>query len=393
MRRPAILGGPPLVPEGVPFARPLTPPLERVTARLMPSYERGVLSNGPLVHRLEEVVAERLQVRHVVAVASCTSGLVLAIAHLRPAAPVVVPSFTFVATAHAVTWNGVRPLFVDCDPASFQLDVDRLHRRPESVGGIVATHVFGVPAPVERIEEVARSLELPLIFDAAHAMGASCRGRPVGGFGDAEVFSLSPTKPMVAGEGGLVATNSDDLAYGVRMGRNYGDPGDYDARFIGLSARMSELHAALALESLALLDGQLEVRRTLADRYRSGLTVVPGVTPQSVRPGDDPAHTFFGVTVDEDQFGISRDLVASALRREGIDTRSYFSPPVHKQQAYADLPSVDVPVSEHLSARCLCLPLFGNLPPGRVDAVIEALASIVPYAEEIRETVEVSALR
>lgn len=393
MRRPAILGEAPLVPESLPFVRPLTPPLERVTARLQTSYDRGVLSNGPLVQELEDTVAARLGVRHVVAVASCTSGLILTLAHLRPRGPVVVPSFTFMATAHAVVWNGLRPLFADCDPATFQLDVDNMAARLDGAGAIMATHLFGSPAPAPRIEEVAASLGVPVMFDAAHALGASCGHRPVGTFGDAEVFSLSPTKLVLAGEGGLVATDREDLAGAVRTGRNYGDPGDYDARFVGLNARMSEFHAAMALESLVLLDENLERRRGLVGRYLAALADVPGVTPQHVPPGDVSSYTFFAVTVDEEELGLSRDLVSLALRDEGIHTRSYFRPPVHRQLAYADVASDDLPVTDDLAARVVCLPLYAGLPAYGVEVVGEALASLAAHADEVRQRVGVGALR
>src|SRR5690606_32516970 len=296
----ALLGGQPAFPEGLPFFRPATPPLERVTARLAPSYERGVLTNGPLVRELEAAAAERLGVPEVVAVASCTAGLMLVFQALaRPGTAAVMPSFTFSATAHAARWAGAVPRFAECDAASCQLDVADAATRLEGASVLVGTHVFGAPCAPEEVEKVGRAAGLAVVFDAAHGFGATRAGRPVESFGDAEVFSLSPTKPMTAGEGGLVAVRDPELAARIRLGVDYGNPGDYDTRFAGLNARMSELHAAVALESLAELDEHLAIRRRLAARYQEALAAVPGVRPQAVDPGDASTWKDFTVIVDE----------------------------------------------------------------------------------------------
>lgn len=382
MRQPAVLGGTPAFPDGLPFARPYTPPLEAVTARLAPSYDQGMLTNGPLVRQLEAEVAERLGVAHVVAVASCTSGLMLALRHLQRSGPVVLPSFTFSASAHAPSWCGLEPVFAECRPDTFQVDVDDLRSRLDGAGSIMATHVFGAPCPAEQLEVLAAEADLALVFDAAHALGATRQGRSVGGFGDAEVFSLSPTKLVVGGEGGLVATNRDDVAEAVRLGRDYGNPGDYDCRFPGLNARMSELHAAMALESLAMLDEHLERRQLAAAHYRSGLEKIDGLALQVVDDGDVSTYKDFTISIDA-AFGISRDVTRAALAVEGIDTRCYFDPPVHAQQAYGHLPSAKLAVTDDVASRVLSLPMFARLPLEAVDTVVEVLASLGEHAEQV----------
>ena len=162
----------------------------------------------------------------------------------------------------------------------------------------------------------------------------SAAGGPSGGFGAAEVFSLSPTKVVVAGEGGLVTTNDGALADVIRMGRDYGNPGSYDSAFAGLNGRLSELHAAMALESLGDLDEHLARRRRLVARYVDGLATVPGLRVQHLAPDDESTHKDFTIVVDEAAFGVDRDTLVAALRAEGIDTRCYFSPPVHRHTAY-----------------------------------------------------------
>lgn len=381
----ALLGGQPAFPEGLPFFRPATPPLERVTARLAPSYERGVLTNGPLVRELETAVAERLGVPEVVAVASCTAGLMLAFQALaRPGTAAVMPSFTFSATAHAARWAGAVPRFAECDAASCQLDLADAAARLAGASVLVGTHVFGAPCAPEQVEKVGRAAGLAVVFDAAHGLGATRAGRPVGSFGDAEVFSLSPTKPMTSGEGGLVAVRDPELARRIRLGVDYGNPGDYDTLFAGLNARMSELHAATALESLAELDDHLATRRRLAARYQEALAGVPGIRPQAVDPGDTSTYKDFTVIVDEDAYGLDRDALATALKAEGVDTRPYFHPPVHRQRAYADLGTPALPVTDWVAARVISLPLWRDMPPEAVDRVVELLARIHERADAVR---------
>lgn len=388
MRLPAAAGGTPAFPDGLPFVRPTVPDLEKVVARFSPSYERGMLTNGPVVRAFEEQAAEHLGVPHVVAVSSCTAGLMLVIRILAPKGPVVLPSFTFSASAHAIAWNGLEPRFVECDPASFQVDTDSVSDRLAGAGAVLATHVFGSPCDVETLERIAGAAGIPVLFDAAHAFGARRDGRAVGGFGAAEVFSLSPTKVVVAGEGGVVATHDSALAEALRIGRDYGNPGDYDTRFVGLNARMSELHAAIAIESLGGLDERLVIRHRIVDRYRSGLAELPGVIAQHVDARDESTYKDFTVAIDEAAFGLSRDLVVQALRADGIDTRNYFSPPVHRQQAYRDVAPFDLPVTDKAASRVVSLPIYTTITDAQVDTVTQVLGALHQHADEVRAALD-----
>lgn len=355
--------------------------------RLRPSYDVGILTDGPLVRSLEEKAAEVLGVAHVVAVASCTAGLMLCVQALEVEGTVLLPSFTFSASAHAVAWNGLRPAFADCDPCTFQVDVDDLAGRIDGAGAVMATHVFGAPCEVERLQAMAQAAGIPILFDAAHAFGATRRGRSVGGFGACEVFSLTPTKIVVGGEGGLVTTDDAGLADAVRMGRNYGNPGNYDTRFAGLNARMSEFHAALALESLLDLDPHLERRRWLARRYEAALQCLPGIAWQAIDPADQSTYKDFTITVDEAAFGASRHTVVRALEAEGVDTRSYFCPPVHRHQAYYHLPAVHLPVTDRVAARVINLPIYPDLPDHAPAVIAETLMALHAHAEEALDAV------
>jgi dTDP-4-amino-4,6-dideoxygalactose transaminase len=358
----------------------------QVVHRMQAAYESGQITNGALVAELERRVAERLGVDHVIAVSSCTTGLMLTVQAIDPTPGVVVPSFTFMATAHAVAWNGLAPVFAECDESSLLLDADDAGRRASGAAAILATHLFGAPCDTVALDAVAAAHRIPIVYDSAHALGSTHGGRPIGSFGLAEVFSLSPTKLVVAGEGGLVTTNDEALATTLRHARDYGNEGDYDAQVVGLNGRMSELHAAMAIESLALLDEHVRRRRALAARYVEGVRSIPGLRPQRVHPDDESSFKDLCLVVDPDTFGLDRDEIMGALRRDGIDCRSYFSPPVHRQHAYRDVPPVDLPVTDRVAARTLCLPIFGDLGLADVDRVVEALARIQQHADEIRHS-------
>jgi dTDP-4-amino-4,6-dideoxygalactose transaminase len=383
--RPALLGGTPAFGAGLPFARPTRPSLGRVMRRLRSSYEAGILTNGPLVAELEERAAERLGVRHVVAMSSCTSGLMLAVQALTEgrSGPVVLPSFTFSATAHAVMWNGRLPRFADCVRETMQIDAVHAAALLEGASALIATHVFGAPCDPNGIVRLARAHDVPVLFDAAHAFGARVGADAVGGFGAAEVFSLTPTKVLVGGEGGLVATNEAALAEVMRMGRNYGDPGDYDTQFAGLNARMSEFHAATALQSLELLDGALQRRHEIAQLYRNNLHGVPGVGFQYVPAHDVSTYKDFVITIDPHAFGVARDVLVLALAAEGIDTRNYFDPPVHRQHAYRHVVHDDLPDTEVVSSRILALPMFTDLRDDEVERVADVIAAVHEHADAI----------
>jgi dTDP-4-amino-4,6-dideoxygalactose transaminase len=377
--RPAFLGGRPLFPDGLPLARPAVADPDKVAKTAHAILTSGVLTNGPTVRELEARAAEYLGVQHCVAVASCTAGLMLVLRGSRLSGDVVLPSFTFSATAHAVAWNGLRPVFADIRPESLLLDPDAAARATGMrTSAILATHIYGAPCDVEELAEVATRNGIRLFFDAAHAFGSRRGATMVGGFGDAEVFSLSPTKVLIAGEGGIIATNDDILAERCRIGRDYGNPGDYDTRFVGLNARMSELHAATALASFDDLEERIAERNRLAARYRTVLGGLPGIAFPQVADGDRSVYKDFTVLLDADSFGMDADGVAKALAAEGVQTRRYYAPPVHRQRAYRSLAPANgsLPVTDAAAARALTLPLWTGMDDEQIDGVGVALARL-----------------
>lgn len=382
-RKPAVLGGPPLLAEPLPMTRPTIVADDELFDRFGAIFDSGMLTNGPVVAEFERRVATYLGVGDVVAVSSCTTGLMLVLRCLSASGSVILPSFTFMASGHAVRWNGLRPRFADCEPDTFTLDPQAVRDcSDDDVSAVLGVHTFGVAGDAEELTKAAAARGAELIFDAAHGLGGRYRdGTRIGSKGLAEVFSLSPTKALSTGEGGLIATNDPDLAAELRLARNYGNPGDYDSRMIGLNARMTEFAAAIGLRNLPLLDATLDRRRRLAGRYAETLASLP-VRLQRVPDGTTPVYKDFTVLITAEEFGLSRDQLAAALAAEGISTRTYFDPPLHRQRAYTEF-AAQLPVTEMITRKCLTLPLYSHMPFDLVDRVCEAVALTYAHRYEI----------
>jgi dTDP-4-amino-4,6-dideoxygalactose transaminase len=399
----------------VPFVRPALPTFESVREAYEEILRSGQLTKGRYVEGLEHALAKRLGVRHCVAVSSCTVGLMLVYRALdlsagscrsrrggaescavgameqlsrfgmvrsggrsEPVGEVIIPSFTFLAAPAAIAWNDLRPVFVDVDQASTNVSTQAVAAAitPRTVA-IAACHNFGNPCDMAGLEALAAEHSLPLVIDAAHGFGASMHGRPVGKGGTAQVFSLSPTKLLVAGEGGIVATDCDCLAHFVRLGREYGNDGSYDALFSGVNGRMPELSAATALAGLEILDDVATARRKVAAFYRDELSHLPGVGFVEEARGAQSSHKDFSITIDATKFGISRDALRRVLADRGIETRTYYNPPCHRQTAFEHFydRSRPLPITELLSARSLSLPLGAHVDETVAAEVCETIAN------------------
>jgi dTDP-4-amino-4,6-dideoxygalactose transaminase len=362
--------------------KPFVPDVIDRLARIL---ESGNLTNGPTVRELEEHLEERLQVRNVVAVSSCTAGLMLVLQSQGVSGRVVMPSFTFSASAHAVAWAGGTPVFADVSADSLTLDPDRAREMVAGASAMTATHIYGTPCDVEALQAIADAEGIPLVYDAAHALGSRRAGRPIGGFGTAEVFSMSPTKVTTAVEGGIVATNDDAVAEHVRVGRNYGNSGDYDCAFPGLNARMSELNAAVALAGLEGLDDRLEHRRALIERFWAAVAGVPGLRRPAIAAGDVSTYKDLTLIVTPEEFGLDVPEVTAALAAEGIDSRRYFYPPIHRQKAYSDTTGHgDLTVTDDLCQRVITPPLWSSMSPGDAERLARVVTSLHEAASEVK---------
>lgn len=374
----------------IPIARPTLPPVEELQQRLARILAGTELTNGAEVARFEAEAAEMLEAPECVAVSSCTSGLMLVERCFKLRGEAITPSFTFFATAHSLLWNGVRPALADCDPTTFQIDPQSVRRLlSPSTSAILGVHLFGCPAPIDELTRIAREASVPLIFDGAHALGARWQGRSAAACGDATVYSLSPTKQMTCGEGGLIVTRHAELAQSLRQARNYGKGDGYDCDMLGLNARMTEFQAAIGRASLERLPAALERRRELAALYTERLRDAPGIRLQRIPQAAVSSHKDFAVVLEK---GINRDAMMRSLADDGIDTRAYFDPPLHRQKLYKRFYNPrrePLRITDAISRSILCLPIHGavtDADAGRIaDRILEAAAT------QLQQPVAVSA--
>ena len=386
-RTPAILGGPAAFPDRLHLLRPTLPSYDELEPELRRLSASGMLTKGPILREYERLLGERLGVRHALGVSSCTAGLMLVFDRFR-GAEIVLPSFTFMATAMAAVWAGLKPVFADIDPLTWCLSPAAAEAALTADTALVApVHIFGNPADTEAFAALGQRRDLAIVYDAAHGFGALRDGAPVGRQGLAQVFSTSPTKLLITGEGGVVATDDDALAERVVVGREYGNPGTYDPLFVGLNARLPEVSALLGLKGLALLDREADKRNALAAVYRELLGALPGVGFQSIRPQDRSSFKDFSVRIRAAEFGLTRDQVAAALAAEGIDTRAYYVPPVHRSQAFATLgPAFEdrLPETAALCDEVLTLPDYGLLAAELVERVAACMIALHERAPGVR---------
>ncbi len=384
---PALIGGEPLFSQKIHIVKPVLPDVNSMAGGLQEILSSGMVTKGDYLRRFEEAAAAHLGVKHAVAVSSCTTGLMLSYQGLGLTGEVIVPSFTFMATVSALIWNGLQPVFVDVNRGSTNLDPLAAEAAiTPRTSAMVAVHNFGNPAEVEALEALAKKHGLKLIFDAAHGFGALFQGKPVGGQGDAQSFSLSPTKLLIAGEGGVVSTNDDELAEKIRVGREYGNAGNYDSQFAGMNARMPELNALMALRSLEMLEEAAVSRNNTAAIYQEALGRLPGIDFQQVRSGDRCSYKDFSITVAADAFGLTRDELAVALAAENIDTRKYYDPPVHRHTAYAGYyDGRPLPNTDWLAQTSLSLPIWTRMDEKITFSICQAVQQIHENAKNIHK--------
>ncbi|MBI5631832.1 MAG: DegT/DnrJ/EryC1/StrS family aminotransferase [Elusimicrobia bacterium] len=382
-----VLGGQPIFKEMVPVSSPTMPEFSRFESRLRELYSSGMITTAKFVAELEQKVSAYLGVKNVVAVSSNSAGQMLSLKCLGLKGEVILPSFSFCATSHGLTWNNLKPVFVDVDPSTGGVDPDRVEEAvtPDTCA-ILGVHIWGNPCAADKLERIAKKRGLKLIMDAAQAMGSALNGRRVGGFGDAEVFSCSPTKLLTSGEGGLVATNDDRLAGLLRKGRIYGmDPKTYDCEFNGLNARMTEFNAAFGLCSFEDLDRNMERRKKSFAYYKKLLSGIPGVSFAEPTPGAEPNGIYFTIFIDEKAFGLSRDEVYDAMLMEKILVKKYFDPPLHRLTVNRGAACRDLSVTNELCSKVLTFPLYSHISAELQENIVDVFRRIHAKADAVRE--------
>jgi len=334
----AINGAPPAFSETLHVGSPNLGSREALDQHLDGIYERNWLTNnGPLVKELESDIASYHEVEHCVAMINGTVALEIAIRALELQGEVIVPSYTFVATAHALHWQAIKPVFADIDPDTHNLDPVAVKKMITPLTtGIIGVHLWGRPSPVEALQDVADEHDLKLIFDAAHAFGASHRGKMIGNFGECEVFSFHATKFFNTFEGGAVLTNDGSLAEKMRLMRNFGFSGLDNVIHPGTNGKMNEICAAMGLVNFKSIGATIEGNRESFQNYRHALSDIPGVALLEFDPSEKNNFQYVVLNLT-DEFPISRDELIRILHAENIRARRYFWPGCHNMQPYRDI--------------------------------------------------------
>ncbi len=370
----------------IPLIKPDLPTIEDIRVPLEEILSNGRITNfGKYMKEFEAESGAYLGTK-TAAVSSGTMGLIFTLCALgiKPGQKVIVPSFTFMATAQAILFAGGVPAFAEIDDdLNISLsDLERLLDTTSDVAAVIGVHMYGLPARAPQIEAlVARASQkqgtkISLIFDAAHGFGSAIGDQKVGGFGDAEVFSLSVTKSLVTVEGGLISTRNSDLLEKVRCMRNYGVLSNYNAYFPGLNGKMSEFHAIVGLHNVRRCASLIAARQERARSFKEKLESCTGfgltAWPEGVTHSFKDFTVFLPATFPNEM----RDTIMQSLAKRGIETRAYFYPPVHEQAYFARFATRPLPKTECLSRRVITLPFHTTLSSDETDYIVEALRDV-----------------
>jgi dTDP-4-amino-4,6-dideoxygalactose transaminase len=377
----AINGAPPAFEQLLHVGRPNIGSREAFMKYAEDIFDRRWLSNnGPLVQELEQRIADYHGVKHCIAMCNGTVAMEIAIRALGLAGEVIIPSYTFIATAHALSWQAITPVFADIDPATHTLDPDAVRSMitPRTTG-IIGVHLWGRVAPVEALQEVADEHGLKLMFDAAHAFGCSYKGKMIGNFGACEVLSFHATKFFNTFEGGAVVTNDDELAEAMRLMRNFGFAGMDNVIHMGTNGKMIEVAAAMGLVNLDAIDSVIDANQRNYQAYREGLAGLPGISLLTFKDDERNNYQYVVMEVGED-CPVSRDHIIAALHAENILARKYFWPGCHNMKPYRELyPHAGMLLSntQRVAGRVVVLPTGTTMDGKMVSAVASVIRVLV----------------
>jgi dTDP-4-amino-4,6-dideoxygalactose transaminase len=378
------------------FSKPLPvgqlyfPSWERYEEKMRGIFERDYyINNGPLLNELEFKLQVFLGVKHVVCVTNATFGLMMAIDALGITGKIVVPSFTFIASAQSILRTGLTPVFCDVNPLTHQLDLEKIDSLlDENVSAIMGVNLWGGSCEPAVLEKYASERGLSLYFDSAHAFGCEAAGKSIGGFGDLEVFSFHATKILSATEGGCICTNSDELAARLRGTRpSYGNTGSVISMPRVANARMSEAQAAIALMSLEDFPMNQLNNLVLYNTYKRLLDPIPGlklVEPAGVTKSN---YQYLVCEIDSDAFGLTRDQLTTVLKAENINARRYFYPGTHRSVEFKNLEPIsgwNLPVTDRLCGSCIQLPIGALVSVDAVEKICNVIANAQYYSEKLR---------
>jgi len=386
----AIFGGHPSFSEALHVGRPNIGNRDQLLTRINDMLDRRWLTNnGPFVQEFEQRIAEYLGVNHCIAICNATVGLEIAIRALGLKGEVIVPSFTFIATAHALQWQEITPVFCDVDPKTHNIDPSKIEAMiTPKTSGIIGVHVWGRPCDIHALEQIAQKHNLKLMFDAAHAFNCSFEGKKIGGFGQAEVFSFHATKFLNSFEGGAITTNNDDLAQKIRWMTNFGFEGYDNVTHLGTNGKMTEVSAAMGLTSLEEIDDIISTNFRNLQTYKRELAGVTGVSVINYDESEQNNYQYIILEIDAEKTGIDRDDLVKILHAENVLVRRYFYPGCHHMEPYRSLfphAGLLLPETEKLTQRVMSMPNGTSVTTDDIVKICQLIRFVVKNGEEIQK--------
>jgi dTDP-4-amino-4,6-dideoxygalactose transaminase len=389
----SIFGGSPVFNEKLHVGRPNIGNRENLMERINNLLDRKWLTNnGPFVQEFEQRIADFVGVKHCIAMCNGTVALEIAIRASGLKGEIIVPSLTFVATAHALQWQEITPVFCDIDPASYNLNPLCIHKMitPRTTG-IIGVHLWGRPCDIEKLIEISDSYNLKLLFDSAHAFGCSYKGRMIGSFGNAEVFSFHATKFFNTFEGGAVVTNDDELAKKIRLMKNFGFEGYDNVIYIGTNGKMSEVSAAMGLTNLENLDEFVAINHRNYKLYQSELKNIPGIKLIKYDKNEHCNYQYIVIEVDENVTHVSRDHLIDILHSENILARRYFYPGCHRMEPYCSyFPHSHflLPETVRVAECVLSLPTGTSIGEDEITHISQILRLVIENGSKVSQRLE-----
>ena len=360
--------------------QPFLPPLEEFTEYLKQIWESKQLTNGgPFHQQLEEELCKYLGVKYISLFSNGTLALVTALQALKITSEVITTPYSFVATTHSLWWNNIKPVFVDIEPCTFNLDPEKIEAAitPHTTA-ILPVHVYGNPCNVKRIKEIADAYGLKVIYDACHTFGVTVKGIPVLNFGDLSVISFHATKVYNTFEGGAIVCHDEETKKRIDNLKNFGFVNETTVVTPGINAKMNELQAAMGLIQLKYIDDLIEKRKEITVRYRNLLKNIDGISFMEDILGVKHCYSYFPVFIDREKYGKTRDEVYEELKRNNIYGRRYFYPLISQFPTYKGLESAKtgkMPVAEKATEDVICLPIYPDLD----YETIKFISSILKY--------------
>lgn len=389
----AYFGGKPSFAVPLYVGRPNIGDREKFIQRMNDILDRKWLTNGgKYVQEFERQLEQFIGIKHCIAICNATVALEIAIRALGMKGEVIVPSFTFVATAHALQWQEITPVFCDIAPETHNLDPQQVERMitPRTTG-IIGVHVWGRACNIEALSEIAHRRNLRLLFDSAHAFACTYKGKMVGGFGDAEVFSFHGTKFFNTLEGGAVLTNDDSLAHKIRLMKNFGFTTYDRTDYVGTNGKMNEVSAAMGLTNLESLDKFISINSQNYQFYQAYLAGLDGVSLITYDESEKYNYQYVVLEIDSQKAGLTRDELVTILHAENILARRYFFPGCHQMEPYRSYfphSGLLLPQTERLTQRVLCLPTGTAVGEMEIRQICELIRLALENGAEIKSKLQ-----